>query len=471
MSTSVSPRPLSLLPFVAADAVLLLTALLIAWRTPDELTGGPLLAVVVCTGLGAILAVLPFVLNDAREREAALAERQRELAELVTTSTASASRWGTQWAAAATGLEDAAALASRSIAAADRLPVVFQEKVDGLTQKFEQAEREAQSRAESAASQEAALAARAEQIGSTAAGLQQTLTEFGSVQAGLTEQRTAISSLLKEFPAAASQAQAARKELEDRLVSAPAQIEKSIAGIVSHAEARLSALLAEFPVAAAQAQSARKEFEERLLAAPAQLEERVNVLTAQSEARLGELSAALTNRLSDVETLIGSLRERLQTAIDTPLPQPAPVAALPVVAEEKKSPVSEAPIAQPAVTAAPADHESEKPEPEVIVAAAAEEAVEAVHANAKLTDLPEPAPVAEVAPAPAVEPAADVAPELDVVASPAPVAQVVALSEKAEKPTAATEKQPIRSDTIMDPFIIPDNGYDALAAAMDGDRA
>jgi len=60
MSLSVSTRPLSLVPFLAADAVLLVTALLIAWRTPDALAGGALLGVVVCVVLGAVLAVLPF---------------------------------------------------------------------------------------------------------------------------------------------------------------------------------------------------------------------------------------------------------------------------------------------------------------------------------------------------------------------------------------------------------------------------
>jgi hypothetical protein len=209
MSSSSSFRPLPLIPFLAADAGLVLAAVLIAWQTPGAVTGGALLAVVVCVALGAVLAVLPFVLNDAREREAALAERQRELVELVNTSTANASRWGTQWASAATGLEDAAQLASRSIAAAERLPAVIQEKAEALAERLAAVEREALARVEKTAQPEAVTGARAEQMNATAAEFQRTLAEFGGVEAALKEQRGAIAAVLAEVPAMAG-AQAAR---------------------------------------------------------------------------------------------------------------------------------------------------------------------------------------------------------------------------------------------------------------------
>jgi hypothetical protein len=343
MSLSVSKRPLSLVPFLAADAVLLATALLIAWRTSDELSGGALLGVVVCVVLGAVLAVLPFVLNDAHAREAALAERQRELSELVTTSTANASRWGTQWAAAAMGLEDAATLASRSIASAEQLPAVFQEKADAFAQKLEQVEREAHARAELAAKQEAALTERAEQIGATAATLQQTLAEFARVEAGLREQRTVIATTLEEVPAAAAQARVARAELDERLAAAPAEIEAQVSRCAGEAEARLGATV-----------------------------------------------SALTVRLAEVEATLGSFLTQLERAASAPIPV-APVVSVP-------------------------------------------------------------APV----------PAAVAAPESVVVSEPVVVV--------ATAPVAA-DKQPERVATIMDPFLIPDDGYASLAEAMDTGRA
>lgn len=341
MSLSVSTRPLSLIPFLAADAGLLATALLIAWRTPDTLAGGALLGVVVCVVLGAVLAVLPFVLNDAHAREQALAERQRELAELVTHSTATASRWGTQWAAAAMGLEDAASLASRSIASAEQLPAVFQAKAEAFTETLARVEREAHARAESAAKQDAVLTERAEQIGATAAALQQTLAEFARVEAGLREQRAAITAALTEFPAAAAQARAARVELDERLAVAPAQVEAQVSRCVGEAEARLGATV-----------------------------------------------SALTARLAEMEATLGSFLTQLERAAAQPVPQAVAV------------------VLAPAVVSAP--------EPVTVAV--------------------EPVPAAAVVP---------------------PV----------------EEKKPARSEIIMDPFLIPDDGYASLAEAMDTGRA
>ncbi|HEY8932435.1 MAG TPA: hypothetical protein VIM44_03890 [Rariglobus sp.] len=348
-----------MVPFLAADAVLLVTALLIAWRTPDALAGGALLGVVVCVVLGAVLAVLPFVLNDAHAREKALAERQRELSELVTTSTATASRWGTQWAAAALGLEDAASLASRSIASAEQLPAVFQAKAEAFAEKLAQvehdalaraeksaereaalaarlaqAEREAAARLEQGSRQEAALAARIGEIGAASEALQRTLGEFGRVEAGLREQRAAIMTALAEFPAAAAQANAARTALDERLAAAPAQVEAQVSRCVGEAEARLGASV-----------------------------------------------SALTARLAEVEATLGAFLAQLERAAAQPVSPAVPVAPVPAV-------------------------------------------------------VPAPEPVAVVTAAAAVE-----------------------------------EKKPARSEIIMDPFLIPDDGYASLAEAMDTGRA
>lgn len=370
MNTSVSSRPLSFIPFLAADAALLLTAAVIAWRTPEELAGGALFGVVFCVGLGAVLTVLPFLVNDARERDDALAARQRELTELVNTSTASASRWGTQWASAATGLEDAATLASRSIAAAERLPAVFQEKADALAHTLAQAESEARARAETAGRQETTLAARIAQIESASAALQRTLADFERVQADLREQRAAIGATLAEFPAAAGRAQAATAELEERIAAAPARIEEQVARLASEAGIRL-----------------------------------------------GETTAALTTRLTGMEATVGFLLEELKRAAEAPRPEPV-------------SPVGE----------------------EILPRLAAMEAALAslVAQGARVAS----APVAEVLAAPVVTAAAGE------VRSPQPVVSVEC------KPAAAA----VRSEMIMDPFLIPADGYAALAEAIDAAR-
>lgn len=435
MSSSQSPRSLSLVPFLAADAVLLFTAGMIAWRTSDELSGGALLAVVVCVGLGAVITVLPFILRDAREREAALAERQRELAELVTTSTASASRWGTQWAAAATGLEDAATLASRSLAAAERLPAAFQEKTDALTQRLEQLEREAQARAGADAQQAAVLAERADQIGAASAGLQQTLVGFSGVAEELKAQQAAITAALAEFPAVVAQARTARMEFEAQQASVQAEradqigvasegLQQTLAGFGGVAQelkaqqAAITAALAEFPVAAAQARTARAEFEGQLAGIPAQLEARVERLATEAETRLTATVAALTVRLSEVEGAVTALLAQCQRA----------------VAEARVVPVVE--------------------KPETLV----EEPASVVIETPAVVVVPEPVVVESVPLAVEETPVVEVVP--------------VAVTARPEAVAAPEVVKPVaRSETIMDPFLIPADGYAALAEAMDARNA
>lgn len=367
MNSSFAPRPLSLFPFLAADAGLLLTAALIAWRTPDALAGGALLGVVVCVALGAVLLVLPFIINDAREREAALAERQREMVALMETTTANAARWGTQWAAAATGLEDAAGLAARSIATAERLPVVFQEKIDGLAQKLAQAEGDARKRVESAGQLEAVLAERAKEIGTASAVLQGALADFGRVEAGLGEQRAALGAVLAEFVAATGRAQAARAGFEEKLAGVPEQIEAQVARAGAEAGIRLS------------------DTEERLERRFAEMESAGGALLDQLKCAAGREAGAVTAAEAILERL---------AAVE---------AALVKLAEKR-----------------------------------------AVHA----ADVP--AVQAKVTPA-VVEPVV-------VVSDPVPPTVVVAPVE------------PARSETIMDPFLIPEDGYASLAEAIDATR-
>lgn len=354
MSSPASSRPLSLLPFLATDGVLLFTAWLIAWRTPDELTGAPLAGVVVCTVAGAAAGLIPFILNNAREREAALAERQRELVDLVNSSTATASRWGTQWASAATGLEDAAGLAARSIATAENLPVVFQEKIDAFSGRLDRAGADAQAREERAARQEAALALRAEQVDASAARLEQTLAGCDRIEAGLgvhnrglaetlARQETALAARVEQVNGAAA-----------RLEHALAACDRVETGLRAHA-AGLTAALAEFPAAAARAQARQDALEDRLAAAPAEIETRLARLTTDAEHRLTATTEALTARLAELDAALAGLAERLQTA-------PAAIAPAPAAA---------VPMPEPAVPAAPATPAIEVREETVVAIAVA----------------------------------------------------------------------------------------------------
>ncbi len=434
MSTPVSSRPLSFVPFFAADGVLLLTALLIAWRTPDELSGGALLGVVLCAGLGAVLTVLPFVLNEVRERDAALAERQRELVDLVNSTTSTTSRWGAQWTAAATGLEDAAALATRNLAAAEGIPAVFQEKVDALSHLIEQAELSAQAREERAFGQLAALANRAEQAGTVATGMEdaaalitRNLATTERMPAILQEKVDAFSRLIEQAERGAQSREertagqlAALTSRVEQAGATMTELERTLAGFgrvetsLREQHTALAATLAEFPAAAARAQSAREDLDEQLASAPAQVEAQVARITTAAEARLTATTDALTVRLAGLEAALAALTEQLERVKALEIPAATAPSAAPVAV----------PVPAPASALAPA-------------------AVADAPVLASVT--PAPAPAATLAPAPA--PAAP------------------------DRAVEAPVVLPRKEATIMDPFYIPRDGYSALADAMDQDRS
>ena len=80
MSLSDSPPPLPKLPFILSDVALLV----VAWFLARHQSDGPLtppiaIAVTACVILGAVLAIIPFLVDYARRQDDALDERQRSL--------------------------------------------------------------------------------------------------------------------------------------------------------------------------------------------------------------------------------------------------------------------------------------------------------------------------------------------------------------------------------------------------------
>lgn len=516
MSHSVSPRPLSYVPFFVADGVLLLTALIIAWRTPDALDGGALAGVVICTCLGALIMAVPFVLNEARRREAASEKLQRELLELVTTTTATASHWGAQWTAAATGLVDAAGLASRNLAAAERLPAAVQEKIDALAVRMERFESAALEREARAATLEDGARLRASEASAAAAELARVLAEFEGVRSGLREGHDALSATLGELSAAAAKSDAARRALEELLASAPAkmsaQIEGGVERAATSAEARLTAnveeaarefermrttlreqhealaaTLAGFPVAVANADASRNALAEFVAAAPSQLTAQVSAqLDASIERAAGVADArfsthveGLARRFAELETRLGTLAAELErrAVADAQIAASAPNPA------QLSEQISAQLDASAARAASEADarfsaHAEELARRFAQLETRLETVVEELAARRTIVEAqrvvaPEPEPALEpVAPAQeAIQSSAVVEPVSEPAASPVvredPVVTVAVTSEpQSEKPA-----QTISKESIMDPFYIPDDGYSALADAMDAGPA
>ncbi len=171
------PRPdqtpqLPKLPFLLGDAALLATATFIASTSPHPLATTPLLAIVGCVGLGAIIGVVPFLTDYARKQDEALDERQRTLEALAATVTTSAEQIGI----AATGLHEITELVHKNLRAADQLPHKLQEKIGEFTAQLtnaraDETEELEKSLAELRASESERLAATAEKISKTAADL------------------------------------------------------------------------------------------------------------------------------------------------------------------------------------------------------------------------------------------------------------------------------------------------------------
>jgi hypothetical protein len=126
-----SPR-LPKLPFLAGDGVLLVTAWLIAGQSDKPLHTTPLVLIVACVALGAVLAAIPFLTDYARQQELAVAERQRAL-EALARITADAAE---QISIAAKGLHTIAELAQKNLQSAEHLPAQLQDKITAVNQRL-----------------------------------------------------------------------------------------------------------------------------------------------------------------------------------------------------------------------------------------------------------------------------------------------------------------------------------------------
>jgi uncharacterized protein YoxC len=114
--------------FFLGWAALLTTAWLIWDNAAHPTTGLPLISIVVCVALGAVLVALPFVSDYASRQDEALDNRQRSLQALAVTVSAAAE----QVSIAATGLQGIAEAAQDNYSKSERLSKQIQEKMAEL---------------------------------------------------------------------------------------------------------------------------------------------------------------------------------------------------------------------------------------------------------------------------------------------------------------------------------------------------
>jgi hypothetical protein len=159
-------------PFLAGDAALLGLALLIGCYAHNPFAGKPLILIVACVALGAVLATWPFIADYERKQNEALDERQRGLEALAHTITSSAE----QISIAAQSLPGIAETAAKGLELAEQLPARLQEKMGEIKQRLAEV---------SIARQEPSTsgpAAESERLATTADHLRQTATELAKFE-------------------------------------------------------------------------------------------------------------------------------------------------------------------------------------------------------------------------------------------------------------------------------------------------
>jgi hypothetical protein len=159
-------------PFLAGDALLLGLALVIGCYAHNPFAGKPLILIVACVALGAVLGTWPFIADYESKRNEALDERQRGLEALAHTITSSAE----QISIAAQSLPGMAEAATKSLKLAEQLPARFQEKMGEVKQGLAEV---SAARKESSAVEHAA---ESERLAATADHLRQAVTELAKFE-------------------------------------------------------------------------------------------------------------------------------------------------------------------------------------------------------------------------------------------------------------------------------------------------
>ena len=118
------PR-LSKLPFIVIDVLCLATAAYVALTAPSPLGGGSLVAVVILVALGAIALAIPYIADYGQRTDAALSDRQQQIAALAQSTAASAE----QISIAASSLHDIGESVARSAKAIEGLPQKLHDKI------------------------------------------------------------------------------------------------------------------------------------------------------------------------------------------------------------------------------------------------------------------------------------------------------------------------------------------------------
>jgi hypothetical protein len=199
-------------PFLVGDAVLIGVAVYLASAAGSPLPAPAIYSITACVSLGALLAVIPFIVDYNRRQEALLTERQSALEALARTTSTAAE----QASIAAGGLHEIAELAQKNLRIADHLPQKLHERIN----EFNRAQDEALTAEIETLQQEvnALRGSEAEKLESAADKIHRSASELIKLEANLRAQITAFETA----------AQRAQESLATVATQAAAAIERSV---------------------------------------------------------------------------------------------------------------------------------------------------------------------------------------------------------------------------------------------------
>jgi len=224
-------------PFLVSDAALLATAGLISSQANAPLSGPPLIAIVACIAFGAVLAVIPFLLNYTRRQELALAERQREIAALAQITTTSAE----QISIAATSLHSIAENTTRSLKLGEQLPQKIQEKINDFKSQLNEV---AVTENEALAQEINTLrASETERLETALSSVRKTAADLAMIEAVSRKHLSELNESLARF---VSSAEKAAGEATKTIETARATAERSLAATLADIDRKIAALSEQF---------------------------------------------------------------------------------------------------------------------------------------------------------------------------------------------------------------------------------
>lgn len=260
---------LSKLPFIAADVALLAAAFAIAYRGGDPLGTGAIIAICACVIVGAGILVIPFMIDYARRADAAIADRQNQIAALARVTSDSAEQLGI----VAAGLNGISESSKHSLSSLEQLPSQLKTRVEEAVRQLSAAAQSAQTsvkddiaRLEKASKELSSVAAKASESLHAAAKSASAKDDALAVsETKLSESLARVTKEIDSFVASATKAAeatakaAAKAEASAKSKSAPKETPPAPKEAVTPPPAPVDEPPAPQPVATAEAAPAAPE--------------------------------------------------------------------------------------------------------------------------------------------------------------------------------------------------------------------